>query len=494
LILRAVVFATAVPARVPAASQPEVSPVILVQPVSQSATVGANAVFCAGVSGSEPLAYRWTKDGAPIASCTGPVLVASGVSTVNAGSYVVTVSNATGSARSQPAVLTVISAGQATPPVVGQGPFSQTIEDGATAVLSVDAEGDSARSGTGAAGSPGGADVTYQWLRDGVPVVGETEAVLVLRGASRSPAGAYRCILANSAGSVITEEAVVRVVDDPCPGHLTMMSCRTYSGTNEKRLFAGFVVGQPAMRGFLPVALRASGPSLGAKGAERALRDPVLVLKDSAGFVAANRGWAGDKPVALAAAAMGADAWDDDQSRDSALLRTLPCGAYTAEIYGDSGDTGFAVADVLDARPLSQYTRDSARLVNLSVRSAVGLGPNVPVMRFTIGGSTSVTLMIRGMGPALAALGITEVLPTPSLLLYRMNANGSQTWLQSNTRWGGKRYISEIAGKVGAFPWKSGLAADSAILLTLPPAQYLLILSGANGETGVTIMEIYEVA
>jgi hypothetical protein len=75
-----------------------------------------------------------------------------------------------------------------------------------------------------------------------------------------------------------------------------------------------------------------------------------------------------------------------------------------------------------------------------------------------------------------------------------MNANGSQTWLQSNTRWGGKRYISEIAGKVGAFPWKSGLAADSAILLTLPPAQYLLILSGANGETGVAIMEIYEVA
>jgi hypothetical protein len=114
-------------------------------------------------------------------------------------------------------------------------------------------------------------------------------------------------------------------------------------------------------------------------------------------------------------------------------------------------------------------------------------------MQFSVSGTTSVTLLIRGMGPALSALGIADVLKTPSLLLYRVNGDGSQTWLQSNTRWGGKRYLSEIAGKVGAFPWKGALVADATFLMTLPPAKYLLILAGDHGETGVAIMEIYEV-
>jgi len=407
-----------------------------------------------------------------------------------------------------PALLAMVapavnSASGVGPPVVGQGPSSQTVLDGATAVLSVDASEESATAedrGSSLSGTSGqsaadraGAEVSYRWLRDGVPLVGASEAVLLIRNASPASAGAYRCILSNSAGSVVTDAAVLHVVGASCPGHLTMMSCRTFSGLGEKRLIAGFVVGCSTMRGSMPLALRASGPSLVARGVERALQDPALVLREPGGIVAVNRGWAGNEVVASAAAAAGAAAWDDVSSRDSALARTLACGAYTAEVFSDRGDTGFAVAEVFDARPPSQCTRDSARLVNVSVRSPVGLGPNVPVMRFAVGGTTSVTLLIRGMGPALAALGIGDVLRTPSLLLYRINGDGSQTWLQSNTRWGGKRYLSEIADKVGAFPWKGSPEADATLLMTLPPSEYLLILAGATGETGVAIMELYEV-
>ena len=103
------------------------------------------------------------------------------------------------------------------------------------------------------------------------------------------------------------------------------------------------------------------------------------------------------------------------------------------------------------------------------------------------------TLLIRGMGPALAPFGIPDTLPEPSLLLYKINGDGSQTWLQSNARWGGKRYLAEIGDMIGAFPWKSGLAADATILVTVPPGEYVLILAGANGETGVALMELYEV-
>lgn len=397
----------------------------------------------------------------------------------------------------------VDDAAGATIPVVSRGPDSQTVEFGATAVFSVDS--DENFLGTKERGSslPGvdehpatdraGANVKFQWLRNGVPLIGESDAVLVVKNASSASAGSYQCILTNSAGLVTTEEAKLRVVGDSCPGHLSMMSCRTFSGVGEKRLIAGFVVGCSAMRGSMPVALRASGPRLAALGIEHALPDPALVLRDPDGVIAVNRGWAGDKLVASAAEVANAPKWEDPASRDSAMARTLPCGTYTAEVFSDRGDTGFSEAEVFDARPPSQCTRDSTHLVNFSVRSPVGLGPNVPVMQFSVGGTTSVTLLIRGMGPALSELGIADVLKTPSLLLYRINGDGSQTWIQSNTRWGGKRYLSEIAEKIGAFPWKGALVADAAVLMTLPPAKYLLILAGDHGETGVAIMEIYEV-
>jgi hypothetical protein len=388
-------------------------------------------------------------------------------------------------------------------PVINHGPDSQTIEVGASAVFSVDTNEDSistedpgnSRSGDGERpiADRAGAIVKYQWMRNGVPMIGESDAVLVVKNASSACAGSYRCVLTNSAGSVTTEDAKLRVVEDSCPGHLSMMSCRTFSGVGEKRLIAGFVVGCPTMRGYMPVALRASGPRLAAMGIERALSDPALVLRDKGGVIAVNRGWGGDNLVAAAAEVANAAEWEDPSSRDSAIARTLPCGEYTADVFSDKGDTGISVAEVFDARPPSQCTRDSAHLVNFSIRSPVGLGPNVPLMQFAVGGTTSVTLLIRGMGPALSALGIADVLKTPSLLLYRINGDGSQTWLQSNTRWGGKRYLSEIADKVGAFPWKGALVADATVLVTLPPARYLLILGGDHGATGVAIMELYEV-
>jgi len=399
--------------------------------------------------------------------------------------------------------LGVKCASGATLPVVRQGPSSQTIEDGSTAVLCVDADDDSSQSKGSESARPGAAEqpaadhaggyVKYKWLRNGEPLVGASEAVLVIRGASTASSGLYRCVLSNSAGSVNTDEAELRVVEASCPGHLTMMSCRSFSGIGGKRLIAGFVVGRSSMRGSMPLVLRASGPSLLSRGVERALPDPLLVLREGGAFIAANRGWSGDMRVSSAAGAAGAMDWDDVMSSDSALVETLPCGAYTAEVFGDKGDTGFAAADVFDTRPPSQFTRDLARLVNVSVRSPVGLGANVPIMKFAVGGTTAVTLLIRGMGPALSAHGVAEVLATPSLLLYRLNVDGSQTWLQSNTRWGGKPYLSEIADRIGAFPWKSVSEADAAILLTVPPGEYVLILAGADGETGVAIMEIYEV-
>jgi hypothetical protein len=52
------------------------------------------------------------------------------------------------------------------------------------------------------------------------------------------------------------------------------------------------------------------------------------------------------------AALVGAFAWSDPQSNDSALLVTLPPGPYTAHVSGASGDTGVALVEVYDVEPV----------------------------------------------------------------------------------------------------------------------------------------------
>jgi len=44
---------------------------------------------------------------------------------------------------------------------------------------------------------------------------------------------------------------------------------------------------------------------------------------------------------------------------------------------------------------------------------------------------------------------------------------------------------------VGAFAWTSG-SADSAILVNLSPGAYTAQVSGASGDTGVALVEVYD--
>jgi hypothetical protein len=46
---------------------------------------------------------------------------------------------------------------------------------------------------------------------------------------------------------------------------------------------------------------------------------------------------------------------------------------------------------------------------------------------------------------------------------------------------------------VGAFAWTAPSSADSALLLTLPPGAYTAQVSGFSGDTGVALVEVYEV-
>jgi hypothetical protein len=174
-------------------------------------------------------------------------------------------------------------------------------------------------------------------------------------------------------------------------------------------------------------------------------------------------------------------------------VSTLSAGAYTAQIVGASGDTGIALAEVYDATPAGSYMPTSQQLTNLSVRDQVGTGGGILIGGFVIGGSTSKTVLIRSSGPALSAFSVPGTLPDPRLELYQSNSDGTSTLLGSNTGWGVSAQIAAVAASVGAFSWGSTATADSALLATLPPGGYTAQIAGASGDTGVALLEIYDV-
>jgi len=365
----------------------------------------------------------------------------------------------------------VVTAVASAAPVFTVQPISATVAGGTVALVAV------------ASNTP-----TYQWMWNGTtPVAGATSSTLLLSNAAAAT-GNYTCVATNSISSVTSNPATVAIDNTVNIGRLVNISCRATVGTGADILIAGFVVGGAGTSGSESLLIRGSGPALGEFSVTGTLPDPQLELFSGSTMLESNDGWAGNAQIASTAASVGAFGWTDTTSHDAAILDTLSGGPYTAQIAGESGDSGIALAEIYDATPAGTYTAATPRIVNISARVQVGTGGNILIAGFAIGGTTSRTVLIRASGPALTPFGVTGLLPDPELQLY----SGS-TVLESNTGWGGNPEISATAAAVGAFGWSSSTSADSAILVTLPPGPYTAQVSGASGDTGVALVEIYEV-
>jgi hypothetical protein len=362
-------------------------------------------------------------------------------------------------------------------PQFTSAPVSQTVVSGSTVVFS-------------AASNAGG----YKWMLNGAPlsdggaISGSTGPQLVITGATSANAGSYTCVASNTSGSATSSAATLSVVSSPNRGRLINISCRAQVGTGGNILIAGFAVGGAGTTGQEPLLIRGSGPALVPFGVSGALPDPQLQIFSGTSVLGTDNGWAGNTMIANTAAAVGAFAWNAAASHDSALLESLSAGPYTAQIAGQSGDTGVALVEVYDATPAGTYTPSSPRLVNISTRVQVGTAGNILIAGFVIGGATSETVLIRASGPALAPFGVAGTLPDPILHLY-----SGTTLLASDNAWGGNPEIAAAASRVGAFAWTTPSSNDSAILVTLPPGAYTAQVSGASGDSGVALIEVYEV-
>ncbi len=111
-------------------------PVITKQPQSITVIQGNTATFTVTATGTAPLRYQWRKNGTNISGATSSAYTIASVTTANAGTYSVVVSNAAGSKTSNNATLTVTS-----PPVITKQPQSITVIQGNTATFTVTATG-----------------------------------------------------------------------------------------------------------------------------------------------------------------------------------------------------------------------------------------------------------------------------------------------------------------------------------------------------------------
>jgi hypothetical protein len=152
--------------------------------------------------------------------------------------------------------------------------------------------------------------------------------------------GNYTAILRGNNGTAGIGVVEMYDLDVASDSKLANISTRGFVQTGSDVMIAGFIFGNGAASE--KVIIRAIGPSL--TGVTNVLADPTLDLHDNNGtLLMSNDNWKDDAIQAAQIIATGLPPQDDFES---AIVTTLPPGAYTAIVAGKNGVTGVAVAEV----------------------------------------------------------------------------------------------------------------------------------------------------
>jgi sugar lactone lactonase YvrE len=290
-------------------------------------------------------------------------------------------------------------------------------------------------------------------------------------------------IAVDPAGSVFVADTLNSRIGKGVPttldARMTSLSARGPAGSGDQTLIAGFATRGAGNKQLL---LRGVGPGLTPFGVSGVVTDPSLTLFNTAGIVLQqNDNWGGTAALTNACAQVWAFPLPAN-SKDAALLVSLPGGPYTAHLTAQSG-TGVALLEAYD----TDTGTPTARLASLSTRDQVGTGDNILIAGFAITGNVSRTVLIRGIGPALSRYGVSGVLANPQLQVFQ-----GSTLLAQNDDWGNDTTLATVAAQVNAFALDAN-SKDAALLLTLPPGAYTAQVSGMGNTTGVALVEVYEV-
>ena len=295
------------------------------------------------------IAYSWNFNGASIPGANSESYTISNAQMSDAGNYSVTVfiiyDNALSGAGFPPSSATsnveVVTINPATGPLISVQPGSVSVDAGDSASLSVTATGTPAP--------------TYQWSLNGTPIAGATMSTYAILSATAADAGDYTVAVTNSAGTALSDSAVVTVLTGPSI---------TAQPQSESARVGDLVT----------LSVAATGQSLAYQWSLNGVPIP---------------GATSSTLTINAAQASNA-------------------GSYTVTV-SQGGLSVTSMAANLDV--------STTRLVNLSARGYVGQGANILIAGFAISGTAPKQILVRGVGPSLATFNVADPLSIPQLTL-----------------------------------------------------------------------------
>jgi hypothetical protein len=124
--------------------------------------------------------------------------------------------------------------------------------------------------------------------------------------------------------------------------------------------------------------------------------------------------------------------------------------------------------------------------LNNSTRLIVGTGNNVMIGGFILGGTGEKKVLLRGIGPSLAVNGTPVAGRLDDTVIELHRADGSL--ITSNDDWTHSSQKDEIQA-TGIPPSDD---RESAILTSLTPGNYTVVLRGKDGSTGIGLVEAFD--
>ena len=255
--------------------------------------------------------------------------------------------------------------------------------------------------------------------------------------------------------------------------NLVNLSTRAFVGTGSNVVIGGFIIqgSQPAT-----VVLRGIGGSLPALGINNELEDPVIELHSGNSTISDSDDWVDDSWASTIASYH----LDPSNSREAGILATLNPGSYTVVLRSfpnSNGNlTGTGLIELYDLHTTG------GRAGNISTRGPVSTG-NILIGGFIVGGNQTKEVVVRAIGPS---SGVSGALPDPTVELRDASGN----LVDSNNNWGDHPKAAQIQSENLA-PTQP---VESALQVTLNPGNYTAIVGGANGSTGVGLVEVYDLS
>lgn len=171
-----------------------VVPTITTQPRSLLTTSLVPVTFEVTATGSEPLSYQWRINGENVAGETNRTYTVTNPTKDIIG-ITCRVSNVMGGVISNSVNLTV-----GIKPTITTHPVSQSVNVGSSVTFSVVAAGSN--------------PLSYQWNKDGVVINGATSSTYTINSVSNSDFANYNCVVSNSYGNVVSNNANLKLFSD----------------------------------------------------------------------------------------------------------------------------------------------------------------------------------------------------------------------------------------------------------------------------------------